>query len=362
MFDAKSVLGALLGGGQQPRAGGTGAGGGDLGSLLGGLLNQGQSGGSNAGGGGLGGALGGLLNQVTQGGAQRGQPAAPTQGGGGLSDLLGQLTQGGAGAQAGAGGGLGGLLGGILSQATGGVRDAANHAGAAAGNPNAVNDILAKLGGGQGGDIVGKIRALIENNPGMASAGLGGLASIVLGTGAGRSVASTAAKIGALALIGGLAYSAWLNVQEGRPPISAGEQPQLAAAPAGSGFEPEVATNDTAILFIRAMISAAAADGQIDAAERALILGSLQQAGFDPEANDWMQNEMANPASIEDLVQSVGGSAELGSQVYTAARLAIHPDQRAEMKFLRMLAASLELPEDVVAQIDASTNAAQASA
>lgn len=320
MFDAKSVLGALLGGAQQQQGG--------LGAVLGGLLNQ------------------------AQGSAQGA--------GGGLGDILGKLA-GGAGA-AGAAGGIGGALGGLLNQATGGLRDAANHAGQAAGRPNAVNDILAQLGGGQGGDLVGKLRQMIENNPGMATAGLGGLASVVLGTGAGRSLAATAAKIGGLALIGGLAYSAWQNAQAGRNPQSPSEPQQITAAPAGSGFEPEAATNESATLMIRAMIAAAASDGEIDAAERALILGSLQQAGFDAAANDWLQNEMANPASIEDLAGEVDGSQELASQVYTAARLAIHPDKRAEQKFLLNLSSALGLPDEVVAHIDASTDAAQAAA
>lgn len=343
MFDAKSVLGALLGGAQQQQGGGAGGG---LGAVLGGLLNQAQNN-PQAGGGGLGDLLGKLA-----GGASGAQ--------GGLGDLLGKLTAG-AGA-AGAGGGLGGALGGMLGQATGGLRDAANHAGQAVGQPNAVNDILAQITGGQGGDLVGKLRQMIEENPGMATAGLGGLASVVLGTGAGRSLATTAAKIGGLALIGGLAYSAWMNMQAGRDPLNRGEQQQIAAAPAGSGFEPEAATNETAALFIRAMIAAAAADGQIDAAERALILGSMQQAGFDSEANDWLHNEMANPATVEDLVAAVDGSQELASQVYTAARLAITPDKRAEQKFLLNLSSGLELPDAVVAHIDASTDAAQQAA
>ncbi|MGL5733580.1 MAG: tellurite resistance TerB family protein [Beijerinckiaceae bacterium] len=336
MFDAKSILGALLGGAQgQPQGrvpmGGQPSGQGGLGDLLGGLLNQ--AGGQGQGGG----ALGNILGQLTQGRATASQPSGQ---GGGLSDLLG----------------------GLLGQATGGLRDAGNRAGSAVGQPNAMNDILAQISGGQGGDIIGKLKQIMEQNPGLASAGLGGLASIVLGTGAGRSLATTAAKIGALALIGGLAYSAWQNAQAGRPPLSRGEQPQIAAAPAGSGFEPEVATNETAVVFIRAMIAAAASDGTIDAAEQAVILGSLKQGGFDAEANDWMQNEMANPATVDDLVTAAGGSMELASQIYTAARLAIHPDQRAEQKFLRMLAAGLEIPPHVVAQIDASTDAAQGSA
>ena len=52
-------------------------------------------------------------------------------------------------------------------------------------------------------------------------------------------------------------------------------------APAGTGFEPQAASETTALVFIRAMIAAAAADGHIDAEEREAILGGLKEANLD---------------------------------------------------------------------------------
>jgi uncharacterized membrane protein YebE (DUF533 family) len=89
-----------------------------------------------------------------------------------------------------------------------------------------------------------------------------------------------------------------------------------------------------------------------------VILGGLKAAGFDPEANTWLENEMTNPASIEDLVASAS-SSEVASQIYTAARLAINPDTRAEKDFLAGLAGSLDLDAELVANIDAAALSAK---
>jgi uncharacterized membrane protein YebE (DUF533 family) len=160
--------------------------------------------------------------------------------------------------------------------------------------------------------------------------------------------------MGGLALIGGLAYKAYQNHQAGRPVMGDASAPPL-PAPAGSGFEPEAASNDTAILLIRAMIAAAASDGLVDATERHAIVGGLKEAGFDPEGNAWLEHEMANPASLADLAAAVP-SPEIAAQVYTAARLAIEPDTQAEVDFLANLGASLNLDPRLVAEIDVAAS------
>ena len=49
---------------------------------------------------------------------------------------------------------------------------------------------------------------------------MGGLGGLVLGTKAGRAMAGSAIKLGALALIGGLAYQAIQNYQQGKPALT----------------------------------------------------------------------------------------------------------------------------------------------
>ena len=211
--------------------------------------------------------------------------------------------------------------------------------------------------------VLAQLKELIANNQLGAGAALGGLGALVLGTGTGRSLAGSAVKLGGLALIGGLAYKAYQNYQQGQPPLAGGQRPPqqsqqaLLAAPEGSGFEPAAVTNDHATLLIRAMIAAAAADGRIDAQEQKKILGGLQQAGLAGAAQQFLAREIENPATIDDLAAAVS-SQEEAVQVYTAARVAVDPDAEEEHAFLVALAERLGIDDDLAAHIDATARSA----
>jgi uncharacterized membrane protein YebE (DUF533 family) len=291
-----------------------------------------------------------LVSAGSQIGAQGGQQGA--QGGsGGLGGMLGNLAQQ---VQQGGAGGLAGMAGQIFGQATQGVQDAAQKTGLQQG----ATDIVGQLSGGKTPEqLIAQAKGMLGNNQLAAGAVLGGLGALIFGTSAGRSIAGSAVKVGGLALVGGLAYKAYQNYQAGKPLLGA-EQQALLPAPAGSGFEPEAASDANALIFIRAMIAASASDGHIDDAERNAILGGLREAGFDPEANTWLANEMTKPASVDELVEGAE-SPELAAQIYTAARIAINPDKPAEKDFLAGLAGSLGLDAELVANIDAAASAAK---
>lgn len=380
MFDAKSILEALVNG-AGPRQPAQAAGGGGLGDLLGQLAKAAQGGNAapaqaqhaDSGMGGLGDLLGKLMPQAGTASTQ----AAPSEGGlgGGLGELLGKLQQQAGGAASAGAGGLGDILGKlqqqasgaannagvgggnlmdiltkVLGQATEGAREGAGRIGAATG----ASDALGKaMGGASGDDILAKLKELVAQNQLAAGAAAGGLGAVVLGTHAGRSIAVSAAKIGALALIGGLAYKALLNYQNGQPLIT-GAHSVTEAAPQGSGFEPAAVTNDSAVLYIRAMIAAAAADGRIDQAEMANIMGGLKQGGLEANAEEFLAAEFNAPASIDDLAAACQ-SPEQAVQVYTAARLAISPDSQAEAAFLAGLAERLGVDATLASHIDSAT-------
>lgn len=287
-----------------------------------------------------------LVNAGSQVGAQGGQS-------GGLGGVLGNLAQ--QVQQAGGTGGLAGMAGQIFGQATQGVQDAARNTGVQQG----ATDIVGQLSGGRTPEqLIEQARGMLGSNQLAAGAVLGGLGALIFGTSAGRSLAGSAARIGGLALIGGLAYKAYQNYQAGKPLLGADQQAAL-PAPSGSGFEPEAAKNEHALLFIRAMIAASASDGHIDDAERSTILGGLREAGLDAEAGQWLADELTNPASVDALVEGAE-SPELAAQIYTAARIAINPDSPAEKDFLAGLAGSLGLDAELVANIDAAASTAKA--
>jgi hypothetical protein len=124
--------------------------------------------------------------------------------------------------------------------------------------------------------------------------------------------------------------------------------------PQGSKFSAQ--SDDDAMLFLRAMVAAASADGQIDATERARISKGFAQAGIDANATSWLEREMASPATVEELSAGIT-DPEKAAQVYTAARLGIDPDTIQEREFLRQLAESLDLDHKLRSQIDATAAA-----
>ena len=355
MFDAKSILDAIVrGAAPQSAASQGGGGGGGFGDILGQLAKAVQGGGQgSAPGGGLADIL---AKMMPQGGAGQ-APSAPGQASmGGLGDILGKLqqqAQGAAGSAGLGGGNLMDILTKVLGQATDGAREGAGRIGAATG----ATDALGKaMGGMSGDDALAKLKELIAQNQLGAGAAAGGLGAVVLGTHAGRTVAMSAAKIGALALIGGLAYKALLNYQSGQPLIT-GAHSVTEAAPQGSGFEPAAVTHESATLYIKAMIAAAAADGRIDPSEMTKIMGGLKQGGMDADAETFLAAELNAPASADDLANACE-TPEQGVQVYTAARLAITPDGGAEDAFLADLAAKLGIDAKLAAHIDAAARSA----
>jgi uncharacterized membrane protein YebE (DUF533 family) len=292
-----------------------------------------------------------LLDALVSAGTQAGKPGGQGQTGT-LGSILGGLAE--QVQRSGGIGGLAGMAGQILTQATQGVGDAARQTGM----QQKAGDALGQVTGGRSAqDVLAQAKAMFDKNPAMATAVLGGLGALVFGSSAGRAVVGSAARLGGMALIGGLAYKAYQNYQSGKPMLDMGSA-EVLPAPSGTGFEPEAASQATALVFIQAMIAAAAADGEIDADERTAILGGLREAGFDQEANEWLAKEMANPASVETLVEGAE-SPELAAQIYTAARIAINPDTPKEKDFLAGLAASLGLDAALVANIDTAASAAK---
>ena len=277
-----------------------------------------------------------------------------------LLDMLVNAQGAGGGQGAAAGGGLGGIagaIGSILGQATQGVKDAARDVDARTGASGKLDNAVRGMSGGQGaGDLLGRVKDLAGQNQLATGAVIGGLAGLLLGTKGGRGIAADAAKLGGLALIGGLAYKAFQNHQAGKPLLDGmtGSGAGVEAPPQGSGYEPAAHSNQDTLWLVRAMIAAAAADGVIDARERAAILGNMRTIGLDPETADYLEAEIANPAGAADLVAAAEGSTEMATQVYTAARIAIDVDTSAERRFLDELASGLKLDRSLVSHIEAA--------
>lgn len=206
---------------------------------------------------------------------------------------------------------------------------------------------------GQFGDIA-------KNNP-LKTAGL---AAAILGTKTGRKLAGNVATVGGIAAIAGLGYLAYKNYQSGQAPQTvAQKEPEILPPPAASPFslQSPALTNDFALTLIRAMIAAAKADGHIDAAERANIMDKVHAVDLGSEAEAFIANELANPVDIDDLI-AAARTEEQKVELYTATRLTIDPDTRAERGYLDLLAGRLGLPDALLDHIDATVSSAKVQA
>lgn len=201
----------------------------------------------------------------------------------------------------------------------------------------------------------GQAVQLAKDNP-LAT---GALMAVLLGTGAGRKVTGSAVKLGGLAAIAGLAYKAYQGYQEGaKPAAQTAAEPELLPPPADTSFHPSQAPqgeNEFALALVRTMIAAAKADGHVDEEERGRIARKLGEAEVGSEAESFLIGELSRPTDLDALVAAAHTDAQK-MELYTAARLTIEPDTRAERGFLDMLAGRLKLPDALVDHIEATVS------
>ncbi|HET9068635.1 MAG TPA: tellurite resistance TerB family protein [Amaricoccus sp.] len=227
--------------------------------------------------------------------------------GGGLQAIFGQLQNALAGA--GGAGGAGGGMGGFGDRARDFLRE----------------DQVGGLSGAQIG-------------------GIGAAAGALLGGGLGG-----AARGGAMAVLGTLALGALKRAQAVR------EADAAAAAPAIEESEIRAVTGaDSEKLVLRAMISAAKADGQIDQAEMQKIIGKISTDQVTAEEKQFVLEEMGRPLDIGALAAEARNPAQ-AAQVYAASILAIDADTSEEKAYLAELARALRLAPEAVAQLHQMT-------
>ena len=202
----------------------------------------------------------------------------------------------------------------ILNQ----VLDVAKNSASKLETGNQTIDSLTKVGGG---------------------AALGGILSMILG----RSGGASLAKLGSLAVLGNLAYQAYQNYQKSQQ----NTQPNISE----NAFDVLNSSShvDAGELILRTMIAAAAADGEITEDEKQTI---ANEAGNNPELAQWLEQEIQNPISINEITRLVGNDTALASNVYLAARLVSKDLSRKEIIFLADLAQALGLDDALVEQLE----------
>lgn len=174
-----------------------------------------------------------------------------------------------------------------------------------------------------------------------------GVLALVLGTGAGRRLAGTALKLGSLAAVGGLGYTAYKNWQAKN-------------GGTGSFGKPISELGDTESVersrkLLRAMIAAAKADGHIDPEERATIEKQLQGLDLGPDLADFLSTEIDKPLDAREI-GAIAGSTDEAVEMWLASRLVLDPGNVDEGRYLDELTRELNLDSGLVAELEASVS------
>jgi uncharacterized membrane protein YebE (DUF533 family) len=205
------------------------------------------------------------------------------------------------------------------------------------------------------------------NLGGLAGGALaGGLTGLLAGTKTGRKIGKNALIYGGTALVGGLAYKAWRDWQDGKPasqskitPSAVPGEAQSAVPPPGSAFLPSSGRQQEELgrALVRAMIGAAKADGQIDPDERQRIEVQIATLGLDSEMHNFVQDELAGTLDIDAIV-APAVCEETAAEIYAASLMAIDRTQAAEQAYLTLLASRLNLDPGLVEHLNANVEAA----
>lgn len=197
---------------------------------------------------------------------------------------------------------------------------------------------------------------------GLAGGAASGLLVQGLGSRKGRKLAGSAARLAGAAIVGGLAWKAYERYRDNRVPGAGKPGPGTAGLTAThrsrsdwqgitrDQFLPEAGATAARrdLLVLRAMITAAHADGHIDTDERVKIHQRIESLDLGHAEKGLLLEEISQPLSLEHLVQQVPNRA-MAAEVYLAALLMADTPAPAHRLFLHDLAEELELPAAFVA-------------
>jgi uncharacterized membrane protein YebE (DUF533 family) len=230
--------------------------------------------------------------------------------------------------------------------------------------------------GGSGGGIGDLLGGINRQKAGTFAAGAatGGLIGMLLGSKKAKKIGGGLLGYGGAAVLGGLAFKAWQNYQakqSGIPqsvpsaPAPRGSvpssSPAVLPAPTDSPFDPNHGTSSDgrpfALALVRAMIAAAKSDGHIDATEQTQLFARIEELQLDAEAKAFVFDELGRPTNL-DAIAALPRGPEQASEIWLASRLAIDPDDVREKAYISALAAKLNLPPELQAQLEEQVTAA----
>jgi uncharacterized membrane protein YebE (DUF533 family) len=223
------------------------------------------------------------------------------------------------------------------------------------------NKLLEQFMGGGAGSNADAPKPATGRGDFVKGAAAGGILGLLLGSKKVRKMAGGVVAYGGAAAAGALAYKAYQNWQQGKQAASAPVATPADMNQVDPRFLPaaiDSSGGNFSLTLITAMISAAKADGHIDANEQAAIFDQVDKLSLDAESKAAVFDLLRKPVDIDALVGSVQG-IEQASEVYLVSRMAIDVDHPAERAYLEALAHRLNLPRELVLHLDHQVEGAQ---
>ncbi|MCK5725281.1 MAG: tellurite resistance TerB family protein [Thiotrichaceae bacterium] len=181
-----------------------------------------------------------------------------------------------------------------------------------------------------------------------------GALALLLGTGTGRKVTGTALKVGGLAAVGGIAWKVWQNYSQNQV-VDKTSSPTTDS----SGIEALSidklegdAANERSETLVKAMLAAAKADGKIDDDETQEIKAQIQRLGLDHSIEGLIRSGVVTPLSAKSVAK-LAANMNIAIEIYLVSVLMTSEENVQEQRYMANLAEALELPADVVAELEA---------
>ena len=191
------------------------------------------------------------------------------------------------------------------------------------------------MGGGSSSSAGGLLGSILGGGQQSQSGGIGDLLGGLLG---GKSAGSQQNGGGLGDLLGSLAGGGSQSNSGSTKDFSS----MFSDALSGKDPEPEPEQEAQAKILLRAMVSAAKADGKVDEAEQKKILEHLGDVS--EEEAQMVRDELAAPLDLEALINDVPKGME--QQVYLMSLLAIDLDSKEEAVYLDKLAKGLNISSE----------------
>ncbi|MDY0273449.1 MAG: tellurite resistance TerB family protein [Advenella sp.] len=189
----------------------------------------------------------------------------------------------------------------------------------------------------------------------------GGALALLMGNKKFRKIGGKVATYGGVAALGAAAYHAygqWKDNKAQSPQPS--NQPLATPAPAQIAYQtqtfsqqPTAELEKHSKLVLAAMISAAKADGHINADEQQLLNAEFDRLNASPDEHAWIRdliNGPADPAAVAKQVET----PEQAAEVYMASVLVNGADSFMERAYLNELARQLGLEESLKTHLENS--------